>query len=106
MTAGTPSRSIRASTAGRGQVPAPSSPELPSRPGQADRREAGGGPRGLGIETVADLVMHYPRRYVDRTRQSEVAELQLGEESVIVAEVTSGRGTAGPAAGEPSSSST
>ncbi len=45
----------------------------------------------VGIETVADLLMHYPRRYVDRTRQSEVAELHVGEESVVLAEVTSAR---------------
>jgi ATP-dependent DNA helicase RecG len=46
---------------------------------------------GVGIETVADLLMHYPRRYVDRTKQSEVAELNLGEESVVLAEVTTAR---------------
>src|SRR3984957_5735377 len=43
----------------------------------------------LGIESVVDLVMHYPRRYIDRTRQSEVAGMQVGEESVVVAEVRS-----------------
>jgi ATP-dependent DNA helicase RecG len=45
----------------------------------------------LGIESVVDLVMHYPRRYIDRTRQSEVAGMQVGEESVVVAEVKSSR---------------
>src|SRR5580704_13453641 len=45
----------------------------------------------LGIESVLDLVMHYPRRYIDRTRQSEVAGMQVGEESVVVAEVKSSR---------------
>ncbi len=46
---------------------------------------------GVGIESVADLLMHYPRRYVDRTRQSEVAGLNVGEESVVLAEVSSAR---------------
>ncbi|HLX89641.1 MAG TPA: OB-fold nucleic acid binding domain-containing protein, partial [Acidimicrobiales bacterium] len=41
----------------------------------------------LGIESVLDLVTHYPRRYVDRTRQADVAALQVGEESVVLAEV-------------------
>jgi ATP-dependent DNA helicase RecG len=36
---------------------------------------------------VLDLLGHYPRRYHDRTRQSEIAELAVGEEATIVAEV-------------------
>jgi ATP-dependent DNA helicase RecG len=39
------------------------------------------------IETVLDLLGHYPRRYHDRTKQSEIAELEVGEEATIVAEV-------------------
>ena len=39
------------------------------------------------IESVLDLIGHYPRRYHDRTRQSEIAELEVGEEATIVAEV-------------------
>ena len=46
----------------------------------------------LGIDTVLDLVTHYPRRYIDRTRQAEVAELRVGEESVVLARVTTSRG--------------
>ena len=45
----------------------------------------------LGIETVLDLVTHYPRRYVDRTRQAEVAELEVGEDAVVLARVRSCR---------------
>ena len=41
----------------------------------------------LGIDTVLDLVTHYPRRWIDRTRQADVADLQLGEESVVLARV-------------------
>jgi ATP-dependent DNA helicase RecG len=41
----------------------------------------------LGIESVLDLLTHYPRRYVDRTRQAALAELQVGEEAVVLAEV-------------------
>ena len=39
------------------------------------------------IESVLDLIGHYPRRYHDRTRQAEIAELEVGEEATIVAEV-------------------
>ena len=39
------------------------------------------------IESVLDLLQHYPRRYHDRTRQAEIAELVPGEEATIVAEV-------------------
>ncbi len=39
------------------------------------------------IESVLDLLQHYPRRYHDRTRKAEIAELVKGEEATIVAEV-------------------
>jgi ATP-dependent DNA helicase RecG len=39
------------------------------------------------IETVLDLLGYYPRRYHDRTHQAEIAELEVGEEATIVAEV-------------------
>jgi len=41
----------------------------------------------VGIETVLDLITHYPRRYVDRTREAAVADLKLGEEALILATV-------------------
>jgi ATP-dependent DNA helicase RecG len=41
----------------------------------------------VGIETVLDLVTHYPRRYVDRSAQASIRELKVGEEATIVATV-------------------
>jgi ATP-dependent DNA helicase RecG len=41
----------------------------------------------LGIETVLDLLTHYPRRYIDRTRQSRIADLKVGEEAMVLAKV-------------------
>ncbi len=41
------------------------------------------------IETVLDLLVHYPRRYHDRTNQSDIADLAVGEEATIVGEVAS-----------------
>ena len=41
----------------------------------------------MEIETALDLLTHYPRRYHDRTNQSEIAALQEGEEATVFAEV-------------------
>ncbi|CAN5575839.1 ATP-dependent DNA helicase RecG [soil metagenome] len=41
----------------------------------------------LGIETVLDLLTHYPRRYLDRTKQRSIAELAVGEEAMVLAQV-------------------
>ncbi|HSS11494.1 MAG TPA: ATP-dependent DNA helicase RecG [Acidimicrobiales bacterium] len=41
----------------------------------------------IGIETVLDLLTHYPRRYVDRTAQAAISELREGEEATVVATV-------------------
>ena len=34
---------------------------------------------GLEIHSVLDLLQHYPRRYIDRTKQARIAELAEGE---------------------------
>jgi ATP-dependent DNA helicase RecG len=49
----------------------------------------------LGITSVLDLLQHYPRRYVDRSRRVEIAELAVGEEATVFGEVvrTHGRRT-------------
>ncbi len=41
----------------------------------------------LGITTVGDLVRHYPRRYVDRGRLTDIAGLVVGEHATVVAQV-------------------
>jgi ATP-dependent DNA helicase RecG len=41
----------------------------------------------LEITTVLDLLTHYPRRYIDRTRQADVAGMRMGEESLVLARV-------------------
>jgi ATP-dependent DNA helicase RecG len=45
----------------------------------------------MGIASVLDLLEHYPRRYVDRTQRAEIAELSIGDEATIDAEVRSMR---------------
>ena len=45
----------------------------------------------LDITTVLDLITHYPRRYIDRTRQADVAGMRMGEESLVLARVDSVR---------------
>jgi ATP-dependent DNA helicase RecG len=39
----------------------------------------------MGIDSVLDLVTHYPRRYVDRTAQAAIRDLREGEEATVVA---------------------
>ncbi|MEJ8279228.1 ATP-dependent DNA helicase RecG [Pseudonocardia spirodelae] len=41
----------------------------------------------LGLSTVGDLLRHYPRRYVDRGRLTEIAGLVAGEHVTVVAQV-------------------
>jgi ATP-dependent DNA helicase RecG len=43
----------------------------------------------LGLDSVLDLVTHYPRRYVDRTVQVRIAEAAQGSEAMVVGTVTS-----------------
>ena len=43
--------------------------------------------QALEIETVLDLLMHYPRRYIDRTAQKSIKDLQIGEEAMVLATV-------------------
>jgi len=43
--------------------------------------------KAFGIETVGDLLRHYPRRYVVRGELSDIAELAEGEEATVLAEI-------------------
>ena len=43
----------------------------------------------LRIETVEDLLRHFPRTYEDRTRVVEIRDLQEGENACVEAEITS-----------------
>ena len=41
----------------------------------------------LGVENVLDLLTHYPRRYLDRTRQARISDLSPGDEAMVIASV-------------------
>jgi ATP-dependent DNA helicase RecG len=41
----------------------------------------------LDLHTVGDLVRHYPRRYVDRGKLTDIAGLELGEHVTVLARV-------------------
>lgn len=45
----------------------------------------------LGIRSVLDVLTNYPRRYVDRTKQVSIRDVELGEEVVLFATVKSSR---------------
>jgi ATP-dependent DNA helicase RecG len=42
---------------------------------------------GLGLETVGDLLRHFPRRYAVRGELTDLAELRVDEEATVMAEV-------------------
>ncbi|HTX00563.1 MAG TPA: ATP-dependent DNA helicase RecG [Acidimicrobiales bacterium] len=44
--------------------------------------------RSIGVHTVLDLLMSYPRRYADRTNAVQVADATVGEEAVVSGVVT------------------
>lgn len=64
--------------------------ELAARPVEDLR---GAGPkraaalRAMGIDSILDLITHYPRRYLDRTRQERIADLLPGDEAMVIAKV-------------------
>ncbi|MFZ4515469.1 MAG: ATP-dependent DNA helicase RecG [Acidimicrobiia bacterium] len=43
----------------------------------------------MELTTVLDVLEHYPRRYIDRTKRAELSTLAIGEEATVFAEVTS-----------------
>ncbi len=45
----------------------------------------------LEVETVLDLLTHYPRRWIDRTHEGRIGDLALGEEATVVVRVASVR---------------
>jgi ATP-dependent DNA helicase RecG len=43
--------------------------------------------RHLGLKTVADLLMHFPRRYSTRGELTPIADIPIGEAVSIVADI-------------------
>ena len=41
----------------------------------------------LGVETVTDLLHHYPRRYIDRSRVTKMGDLRIGQEGTVIGTV-------------------
>jgi len=41
----------------------------------------------MGVRSVCDLLMLYPRRYVDRSREARVSDLESGDEAMVLASV-------------------
>ncbi|HEU5151292.1 MAG TPA: ATP-dependent DNA helicase RecG [Iamia sp.] len=39
------------------------------------------------VETVLDLLTHYPRRHIDRTNQARIRDLRPGDQAMVVGEV-------------------
>ncbi len=43
----------------------------------------------LGIEIIDDLLYHFPRRYIDRTKILRINKLQIGQEGMLVGKIIS-----------------
>ncbi|HEU4528455.1 MAG TPA: ATP-dependent DNA helicase RecG [Actinomycetota bacterium] len=43
--------------------------------------------RSLGIDTVGQLLHHYPRRYIDRSDVSRIGDLRIGQPATVIAKV-------------------
>ena len=43
--------------------------------------------RAFGIQTVGDLLRHYPRRYIDRSRVESIRGLKVGQYATVIATV-------------------
>jgi len=41
----------------------------------------------FGVETVLDLLTHYPRRWIDRTHEAQIRDLRPGDEAMVVGRV-------------------
>jgi ATP-dependent DNA helicase RecG len=41
----------------------------------------------IGVETVADLLHHYPRRYIDRSATTKIGDLRIGQEATFIGTV-------------------
>ncbi|MGH8874740.1 MAG: ATP-dependent DNA helicase RecG, partial [Acidimicrobiia bacterium] len=54
-------------------------------PGLSGRR--GAALHRAGISSVADLLLHVPRRYIDRSRTVPIGEVPVGPEVTVVARV-------------------
>src|SRR5436190_3720040 len=46
----------------------------------------------MELHSVLDVLQHYPRRFVDRTKRAEIAELRIGEEATVFGEVRRAHG--------------
>ncbi len=78
--------------------PRPASGGDRGRPAQPGRARSTATPSSaMGIDSVLDLVTHYPRRYIDRTNQADIADLVDGQEAMVLGEVRRSYGPAHPA---------
>lgn len=50
-------------------------------------KSAGSLSKALGIDTVGDLLRHYPRRYAERGELTDIAGLEIGEHVTVVARI-------------------
>jgi ATP-dependent DNA helicase RecG len=54
----------------------------------------------LGVETVLDLLTHFPRRYIDKTKQTAIGELKVDEHTWVFGRVVSSSSVPGRGKGK------
>ena len=71
-------------------------------------RDAANALAEVDVHSVLDLLTYYPRRWIDRTKEAKIADLPVGEQGLVVAEVRAirtppsrGRGKARGRGGRP-----
>ena len=45
--------------------------------------------KSMGLTSLYDLLTHYPRRYVDRSKERRISDLRIGEEALVLGRVRS-----------------
>ena len=80
------SRSTRTSSGSSSAAPWPAvcarSPRSPSPSSTGVGPERAKALRSIGLDSILDLLTHYPRRYVDKTKQSSIRDLAVDEQAL------------------------
>ncbi|MGH2686092.1 MAG: hypothetical protein ACRDJP_11560, partial [Actinomycetota bacterium] len=62
----------------------PLSPDSPIDPLAGWTKRSIGPLNEIGIETVADLLHHYPRSYIDRSRVAKIGDIRINQVATFI----------------------
>ena len=55
---------------------------------------------GIGVETIVDLLTHYPRRHIDKTKQTSIRDVRVDDQTWIFGKVASSSSVPGRGRGK------